>query len=361
SSELGYLNPDRSITGVNAFGDGGVTGGTVDGEPYDTRVDLDGLTTTWSVYASDTLSFGDRVHLTAAGRFNRTTVENADGIRPGGGEGSLDGSHVFSRFNPAVGVTVNATREINVYAGYNEGSRAATSIELGCADPEQPCKLPNAMAGDPPLSQVVTRTLESGVRGHVHGVAWNASYFRAANHDDILFVQSEQTGFGYFKNFGRTRREGMELGVRTRTGRVETGAGYTLLAATFQSPERVNGESNSGNDAAAPGLEGVIDIAPGDRIPLIPRHMLKVFADLQVTRALGLDVDLVALSGVEARGNENGRHEPDGLYYLGPGATEPYAVVNLGARYALTPWLTLTGQINNLFDTRYTTAALLGS
>ena len=360
SSQLGYLNPDRSITGVNAFGDGGVTGGTVDGEPYDTRVDLDGLTTTWSVYASDTVSFADRLHVTAAGRFNRTAVDNSDGIRPGGGEGSLDGSHVFSRFNPAVGATLNTSSEINLYAGYNEGSRAATSIELGCADPTQPCKLPNAMAGDPPLSQVVTRTLEAGVRGRHHGVAWNASYFRAANHDDILFVQSQQTGFGYFRNFGRTRREGLEFGGKTRVGRADIGAGYTLLSATFQSAEQMNGESNSASDAAAPGLEGVIDIKPGDRMPLIPRHMLKLFADLQLTRALGIDVDLMALAGVEARGNENGAHEADGVYYLGPGTTKPYTVVNLGARYALTPWLTLTGQINNLFDRRYTTAALLG-
>ena len=89
--------------------------------------------------------------------------------------------------------------------------------------------------------------------------------------------------------------------------------------------------------------------------------MLKAFADLQVTQALGIDIDLMALSGVEARGNENGRHEADGIYYLGPGATEPYAVVSLGARYALTRWLSLTGQVNNLFDRRYTTAALLGS
>jgi outer membrane receptor protein involved in Fe transport len=36
-------------------------------------------------------------------------------------------------------------------------------------------------------------------------------------------------------------------------------------------------------------------------------------------------------------------------------------VVNLGARYAVTPWLTVIGQVNNLFDHRYTTAALLGS
>ena len=360
SSQLGYLNPDRSITGVNAFGDGGVTGGTVDGEPYDTRVDLDGLTKTWSVYASDTLSFADRVHVTLAGRFNRTAVDNTDGIRPAGVAGSLDGTHVFSRFNPAAGVTVNATRQVNVYAGYNEGSRAATSIELGCADPDQPCKLPNAMVGDPPLAQVVTRTVEAGVRARAGAVAWNAGYFRAGNRDDILFVQSQQTGFGYFRNFGQTRRQGVELGARTRAGRVEVGAGYTFLSATFESDEVVNGESNSGNDARAPGLEGAIGIEPGDRIPLIPRHMLKVFADLQVTRAFGIDVDLMALSGVEARGNENGTHEPDGVYYLGPGATEPYAAVNLGARYALTPWLSLTGQVNNLFDRHYTTAALLG-
>jgi outer membrane receptor protein involved in Fe transport len=360
TSQLGYVNPDRSITGVNAFGDG-VTGGRVDGEPYDTRVDLDGLTKTWSLYASDTVSFGERAHLTVAGRFNRTTVDNRDGIRPGGGAGSLDGAHVYSRFNPAVGVTVNATRDVNLYAGYNEGSRAATSIELGCADPERPCKLPNAMAGDPPLSQVVTRTLETGLRGRLGAVAWNASYFRAGNEDDILFVRSEQTGFGYFKNFGRTRREGLEIGARGRAGRVEVGAGYTFLAATFRSEEEVNGEGNSSNHADAPGLEGVIEIEPGDRIPLIPRHMLKVYAEIQVTRAFGLNADLVALSGVEARGNENGRHEADGIYYLGPGTTEPYAVVNLGARYALTSWLTAIGQVNNLFDHRYTTAALLGS
>jgi outer membrane receptor protein involved in Fe transport len=89
--------------------------------------------------------------------------------------------------------------------------------------------------------------------------------------------------------------------------------------------------------------------------------MVKVFAELQVTRALGLDVDLMALAGAAARGNENGEHQADGVYYLGPGATQPYAVVNLGARYVLTPWLTVIGQVNNLFDHRYATAALLGS
>lgn len=66
SSQLGYLNPDRSITGVNSFGDGG-SGGDVDGAPYDTRVDLSGRIRTWSAFASDTLSLQDNLHLTLSG------------------------------------------------------------------------------------------------------------------------------------------------------------------------------------------------------------------------------------------------------------------------------------------------------
>ena len=363
STELGYLNPDRSVTGTGAFSDG-ETGGDVDGEPFDTRVDLDGTVGTWSVFAADTLSIANAWHVTLSGRFNQTTVDNTDLITPGGEPGSLDGHHVFSRFNPAVGVTYDPTSQINLYVGYSEGSRAATSIELGCADPEQPCKLPNAMAGDPPLEQVVTRTFEAGVRGERGRVNWHAGFFHANNDDDILFVTSEQTGFGYFRNFGQTQRQGIELGMSTQLGRMSFGAGYTFLDATFQSEETVNGEGNASNDAAEdgePGLEGSIEIEPGDRMPLVPRHMVKVFAGIQVTSAFSVDVDVMGVSGSLARGNENNLHEADGTYYLGPGDSPGYAVVNVGGRYTLTRWLQIVGQINNLFDTRYYTAAQLGA
>ena len=164
STQLGYLNPDRTITGVDGYADGGATGGNVDGVPYDNRVQLDGHVNTGSVFASDVLSAGARWNLTLSARFNSTSLTNADQLNPGGGEGSLDGDYVYNRLNPAVGVTFSPSPAINLYAGYSEGSRAPTSIELGCADPDQPCKLPNALAGDPPLKQVVTRTIELGVR-----------------------------------------------------------------------------------------------------------------------------------------------------------------------------------------------------
>ncbi len=42
--------------------------------------------------------------------------------------------------------------------------------------------------------------------------------FRSESRDDILFVADDQTGFGYFRNFGKTRREGIELGLNAQLG-----------------------------------------------------------------------------------------------------------------------------------------------
>ena len=189
---------------------------------------------------------------------------------------------------------------------------------------------------------------------------WSASYFRADNNNDILFVTSAQSGFGYFRNFGQTRRRGIETEAnKTFMEKVTLGVGYTLLAATYESAETVNGTGNSSNDAGN-GLEGTIDIKPGDRVPLTPRHMLKSFIDYQPTRKLSFDLSLVAVSSALARGNENGLHQPDGNYYLGPGKSSGYGVVDAGARYQFHPRLELVAQLNNVFNKRYASAAQIG-
>ena len=365
STQLGYLNADRSITGIASFGDG-VTGGVVDGAPYDTRVNLTGRSHTWSVFASDTLSLlDDKLHLTLAGRFNATRIENRDLIHTDNDPASLNGDHRFERFNPALGITYSPSRTLNTYLGYSESSRAPTAIELGCANPEQPCKLPNAMAGDPPLNQVVTRTLELGLRGTTAGnIQWNAGVFHAENQDDILFVADNMAGFGYFKNFGKTRRQGLELGIAAKLGAFNVGAHYTRLDATYQSAETVNGSSNSSNSSAingAPGLDGTVTIRPGDRIPLVPEQMLKFFADFSPASNIALGASMVAMAGAVARGNENAAHEPNGMIYQGAGQSAGYSVFNLSGSYRFNQQWQWTAQITNLFDTRYNTAAQLGA
>jgi outer membrane receptor protein involved in Fe transport len=353
TTEIGYVNPERGITPLNVFADG-AGAGTIDGVPYDNRVDLSGSVTTVSAFATNTLSIADAWHITLSGRFNRTDVDNLDRITPASGTGSLTGDHTFNRFNPSAGVTFSPARQINLYAGYSEGSRAPTSIELGCADPQSPCKLPNALIGDPPLEQVVTRTWEAGVRGGRPELRWNAGVFRATNANDVLFVAATATGFGYFKNFGETRRQGVELGASGRRGRVTSGVNYAFTAATYETDEVIAAESNSSNRG------GVIAIHPGDRIPLIPRHAMKAWMDVQATRRVSFDVDAIATSGSTARGNENGAHQPDGVRYLGPGSTPGYAIVSAGVRVSVTRRVQAIAQLNNIFDAKYYSASQLG-
>jgi len=190
---------------------------------------------------------------------------------------------------------------------------------------------------------------------------WSVGYFIASNYNDILFVTSAQSGFGYFKNFGRTQRKGIEANLsRTLLKKLILGGGYTFLDSTYASDETVNGSGNSTNHSGS-GLEGVIEIHSGDRIPLNPRHMLKVFLNYTPVRRVSLDLNMIAMSSSFARGNENNLHAPDGIYYLGSGKSPGYGIVNAEMRFEMARHLDVTAQLSNLFNKRYSTAAQLGT
>jgi outer membrane receptor protein involved in Fe transport len=343
NTQYGYLNPDRTITGVPAFDNS-------------SQVSLHGVTPNWSLFAIDTLSLGKEFTVTLAGRYNRSTIDNTDRLNPIAGPGSLDGNYVFQRVNPSVGLTYHPTQLFTLFANYSQASRAPTSIELGCADPANPCSLPNALASDPPLQQVVTSTWEAGVRGKFEqNMHWSLDGFRAVNHNDILFVASQQLGTGYFRNFGATEREGMQASVDGRVGRFTAGLDYTFLIATYQSIETFDGTSN--NTAQ----DGVITVHPGNRIPLIPKQSGKAYLDVQATKKFVLNFGMVANSSSYARGNENNAYQPDGKYYLGPGISPGYAVFNFQAHYDLTRRLQLGVEVDNLLNREYYTAAQLAT
>jgi outer membrane receptor protein involved in Fe transport len=125
------------------------------------------------------------------------------------------------------------------------------------------------------------------------------------------------------------------------------------------SAERLNGSGNSSNDAG-PGLAGSIDVVAGDRLPLVPRQIFKASLELAAAAQTTVALDFVATAGAAARGNENGRHSADGVFYLGPGRSPGYGVLNVGATTQVTSALTIFGRIANLLDRHYATAAQLG-
>ena len=225
----------------------------------------------YGLFFTDTLKLAQEWALTASGRYNRATVriEDLTGAAP-----LLNGQHTFSRLNPAVGINFTPSERLTAYAAYNEGMRVPSPIELTCADPAAPCKLPNNFLADPALKQVVSRTFETGARGRIAtDTRWSAAIFRTELTDDIQFISSGGAAInaGFFQNIGKTRREGLELALSTKWNAFSASARYSYVNATFEAPFAVNSPSNSTADAG-----GNVQVQPGNRIPGVPRNSLKL-------------------------------------------------------------------------------------
>ena len=225
------------------------------------------------------------------------------------------------------------------------------------------------MASDPYLKQVVTRTIEAGVRGQpTPNTRWSAALYRAVNIDDILFISANNSQ-GYFTNFGRTRRQGLEAAFGAQVGRFDWGASYSLVDATFQSSAAIVSPNNSSRGTAAGATQDdEIVVSPGNRIPGIPRHQSKLFGEWRAFDRLRLGGSIVAYSRQFVRGNENNQHGAGTVTdnfgntrtFEGAGTVPGYAVANLRAAFDLAPRWQLLGSITNLFDRRYATAGTLG-
>ena len=299
------------------------------------------------LFVADTLSPGDRWSVTLSGRYNRATanIEDRSGNSP-----LLNGSHRFTHFNRAIGLNFNPTPELTTYATFNEGTRAPTPIELTCADPTAPCKLPNNFLADPELRQVRSRTVEVGVRGKWNeSSAWSAAIYRTALKDDIQFVSSG-AGFinaGYFQNVGKSRREGVELSANRKFGALSVTTKYSYTRATFQSGFSEHSPNNSTAD-----VNGDIRVDAGNKLPGIAPHNLKIRIEYDFGKSFSFGTNVSYSSGIYARGDENNRDVRGRI----PGFT----VVNLDARYRVFKGLEFFARVNNLFDRRYANFGVLG-
>jgi outer membrane receptor protein involved in Fe transport len=351
NTEFGTVNATRGINGIGVFGDEG-------------NVKLRGVNMTWSLFATNTHSFNERWHLTTSARYNHTTIDNKDGLVPVGDPATLTAEHSYNRINPAIGLNFTPSKALTVYGTYNEASRAPTSIELGCANPAQPCKLPNAFAGDPPLEQVVSKTYEGGLRGQFdNGVRWTTAAYVTNNYDDILFAAAPGVaGQGYFKNYGQTRRKGLEASLLGNMERFTWSVGYSLVDARYRSSESIASEVNSAAiDTDGDGEGDTLRIRSGDRIPGIPMHQLKMRGVFTVTPKWTVGANIIAFTDQYARGNENNAHRPDNVDFFGDGKVSGYAVVNLDTRYHLGNGWQIFAKAVNIFDREYNNAGLLGA
>ena len=309
-------------------------------------------TTYTGIYATDTFEMTSRLALTAGGRFNVAQVNLEDQLR-----GTLTSENRFQRFNPVVGATFKLLPNTTVYAGYSEANRAPTPLELGCSDPTRPCLIDNFLVSDPPLKQVVSHTLEAGLRGNftlgnVGGglpngqVAWNVGVFRTENTDDIINVASTTVlGQGFFLNAAKTLRQGVEAGITLKANPWSVYANYTFVDATFQTAMNLP----VGNNPAPNGVDSqgnpLIVVTPGDHLPNVPQHRFKAGIEYAVTDAWKVGIDVNAVGSQFATGDQANQNPK----------VPPYAVVNLHGSYRVTKNVELFGVVQNLFNQRYYT------
>ena len=328
SSEWAHLTEDRGTIGTGI-------------EDEDAAVDLHTRTTTASAFATNIWSPAARLALTVSARFNWTGVTLRDQIGT-----ALTGDHRFSRLNPAAGVTFQATPLLNLYGSYTQSSRVPTPVELTCADPDDPCRLPNAFLSDPPLKQIVAATWETGARGSLDGVSWSVSAYHTAASDDLIFVSSGTLrGEGHFENIERTIRRGIEAGVTYEQGqRFSAFATYTLQRAVFGTDLVIASRFHP------LAVDAEIPVADGSSLPGVPRHSAKFGAAARIGRQVDAGFTVRAQSGQYLRGDEANFLLP------APG----FAAADAHGRYRVNQRLSLVGQVTNLFDSRYYTFGVLG-
>src|SRR5215218_3841281 len=291
------------------------------------------------LYAMDTFNITDAFAVTGGGRFNvaRITLEDQLGT-------ALNGDHTFTRFNPVIGGTYKITPELTAYAGYSEANRVPTPLELGCSDPARPCLIAAFLVSDPPLKQVVSKTVEAGLRGsrelNIGTLGWKLGGFRATNYDDIVAVPAVgRTGFGYFSNVGRTRRQGLEAEINVKSPTLQFQASYAFVDARFLDALTI------GSNSPFADADGNIQVSPGNQLPAIPRHRVKIGVDYAVTDVWKVGGNALFVSSQYLVGDESNQYAK----------LPSYTVFNLHTSYQVTKNFQLYGKIDNIFDKRYAT------
>ena len=328
---------------------------------------------TKSLYASETWSPIETLHITGSARYNDTHGKNKIASRTFGsyvfnlaqleafpdyfdvcapgqtcptGYVIPDASNLlnkpekekFSYFslNPSLGVSWQANPNLNLFTNWTQGTRTPSVIELGCAFDDtlvrigpgkflekslaenRSCSLPSTLSGDPPLPQIKAQTIDVGMRGNWgENLQWNVGAYQTDLKDDIYLV-SFPGNRSFFDSIGNTRRRGLEAGIKGSYDKFSFKLNYALTEATFQDSFMLASNDNSSafEDVFGNNEFGKrIQVKPGDRMPGVPLHNLNATLSYLVTPKWQVSLIGVAHSMSFVRGNENNKHQAGVITY----------------------------------------------
>ncbi|HBX8329351.1 TPA: TonB-dependent receptor [Klebsiella pneumoniae] len=273
----------------------------------------------WNVdpYLQTQWQLTDKLSLDAGVRYSSVWFDSNDFyITPGNGDDSGDAS--YHKWLPAGSLKYALTDAWNVYLSAGRGFETPTINELSY-------RSDNQSGLNFGLKPSTNDTVEIGSKTRIGNGLFTAALFQT-NTDNEIVVDSSSGGRTSYKNAGKTRRQGMELGLDQQFGESwRLKAAWTWLDATYR--------TNVCDDASC----------NGNRIPGIARNMGYASFGYQPEQGWYAGSDIRYMSDIMAN-DENTAKAPS------------WTVVGLTTGYK---WsygrmdMDLFGRIDNLFDREY--------
>ncbi len=273
----------------------------------------------WNVdpYLQTQWQLTDKLSLDAGVRYSSVWFDSNDYyITPGNGDDSGDAS--YHKWLPAGSLKYALTDAWNVYLSAGRGFETPTINELSY-------RSDNQSGLNFGLKPSTNDTVEIGSKTRIGNGLLTAALFQT-NTDNEIVVDSSSGGRTSYKNAGKTRRQGMELGLDQQFGESwRLKAAWTWLDATYR--------TNVCDDASC----------NGNRIPGIARNMGYASFGYQPEQGWYAGSDIRYMSDIMAN-DENTAKAPS------------WTVVGLTTGYK---WsygrmdMDLFGRIDNLFDREY--------
>ncbi|YBI71472.1 TonB-dependent receptor PqqU [Klebsiella pneumoniae] len=273
----------------------------------------------WNVdpYLQTQWQLTDKLSLDAGVRYSSVWFDSNDYyITPGNGDDSGDAS--YHKWLPAGSLKYALTDAWNVYLSAGRGFETPTINELSY-------RSDNQSGLNFGLKPSTNDTVEIGSKTRIGNGLFTAALFQT-NTDNEIVVDSSSGGRTSYKNAGKTRRQGMELGLDQQFGESwRLKAAWTWLDATYR--------TNVCDDASC----------NGNRIPGIARNMGYASFGYQPEQGWYAGSDIRYMSDIMAH-DENTAKAPS------------WTVVGLTTGYK---WsygrmdMDLFGRIDNLFDREY--------
>lgn len=273
----------------------------------------------WNIdpYLQTQWQLTDKLSLDAGVRYSSVWFDSNDYyVTPGNGDDSGDAS--YHKWLPAGSLKYAVTEAWNVYLSAGRGFETPTINELSY-------RSDNQSGLNFGLQPATNDTVEIGSKTRIGNGLFTAALFQT-NTDNEIVVDASSGGRTSYKNAGKTRRQGMELGLDQQFGESwRLKAAWTWLDATYR--------TNVCDDASC----------NGNRIPGIARNMGYASFGYQPDRGWYAGSDIRYMSDIMAN-DENTAKAPS------------WTVVGLTTGYK---WsygkmdMDLFGRVDNLFDRSY--------